>query len=263
MILLIKWIKFKIYWIRIKVIKVLYIKRNTSITRSEIQREAQENGLFLYIDKQQDWTSHDVVAKLRTMLKIKKIGHSGTLDPMATGLLIIAIGRGATKQISELQAMSKSYTATMKIGATTKTDDAEANEENLKDISHINEKEIKNVFLNMQGEIAQIPPMFSAKKVKGQKLYHLARKNIEIELEPSNVFLFENKITNINLPYISFEVKCSKGTYIRAIARDIGNELGVGGYLTQLRRTSIENHRIEDALTLMELQQIIDENESI
>lgn len=242
---------------------MLFIDKNTKISKEEIQREAQENGLFLYIDKDRDWTSHDVIAKLRPMLKIKKIGHSGTLDPLATGLLIIAIGRGATKQITELQAKAKKYTATMKIGATTKTDDAEGEEENIHDISHINKKNIVNAFAEMQGEIAQIPPMFSAKKVKGQKLYNLARKNIELELEPSYVTLYENKITSIDLPYITFEVNCSKGTYIRAIARDIGKILGVGGYLTDLRRTSIEEHSIDNALTLTELQQKLLENESI
>ncbi len=242
---------------------MLFIDKNTKISKTEIQQEAQENGLFLYIDKQQDWTSHDVVAKLRPMLKIKKIGHSGTLDPLATGLLIVAVGRGATKQISELQAKSKVYTATMKIGATTKTDDAEGDEENICDISHISNENIEDAFSKMQGDIAQIPPMFSAKKVKGQKLYHLARKDIEIELEPSYVTLYENIITSIDLPYINFEVHCSKGTYIRAIARDIGREMGVGGYLTDLRRTFIEEHTVENAVTLDELQKMIDENESI
>ena len=233
------------------------------ISKEEIQKEAQENGLFLYIDKEQDWTSHDVVAKLRPMLRIKKIGHSGTLDPLATGLLIVAVGRGATKQISELQAKSKVYTGTMKIGATTKTDDAEGDEDNICDISHINIEDIEDAFSKMHGEIAQIPPMFSAKKIKGQKLYQLARKDIEIELEPSYVSLYKNTITGIDLPFINFEVHCSKGTYIRAIARDIGKELGVGGYLTGLRRTYIEEHSVENAVTLTELQKIIDDNESI
>lgn len=242
---------------------MLFIDKNTKISKTEIQQEAQENGLFLYIDKEQDWTSHDVVAKLRPMLKIKKIGHSGTLDPMATGLLIVAVGRGATKQISELQAKSKVYIATMKIGATTKTDDAEGDEENICDISHITIEDIENAFSKMQGEIAQIPPMFSAKKVNGQKLYNLARKDIEIELAPSYVTLYKNMITTIELPFINFEVHCSKGTYIRAISRDIGRELGVGGYLTGLRRTYIEEHSVDNAVTLTELQQMIDDNESI
>lgn len=242
---------------------MLFIDKNTKISKTEIQQEAQENGLFLYIDKEKDWTSHDVVAKLRPMLKIKKIGHSGTLDPLATGLLIVAVGRGATKQISEFQAKSKVYTGTMKIGATTKTDDAEGDEDNICDIAHITTENIEDAFSKMKGEIAQIPPMFSAKKVNGQKLYHLARKNIEIELEPSYVTLYKNTITSIDLPYINFEVHCSKGTYIRAIARDIGKELGVGGYLTELRRTYIEEHSVENAVTLTELQKMIDDNESI
>ena len=242
---------------------MLFLTKNTKISKEEIQKEAQENGLFLYIDKQQDWTSHDVVAKLRGMLRIKKIGHSGTLDPMATGLLIIAIGRGATKQISSLQAMSKEYVATMKIGANTKTDDAEAEEINVRNIDNIKESDVKVAFEKMQGKISQKPPIYSAKKIKGQKLYQLARKNIEVEIEPVEVELFKNKVTDINLPFINFEVHCSKGTYIRAIARDIGESLGVGGYLTELRRTKIESHNIEDALTLDELQIMLDENESL
>lgn len=242
---------------------MLFINKYTNISKTEIQSEAQENGLFLYIDKAQDWTSHDVVAKLRSLLKIKKIGHSGTLDPLATGLLIIAIGRGATKQIDSLQSKSKKYIATMKIGATTKTDDAEGEEENIADISNISVNKIEEAFNKMQGNISQIPPMFSAKKVNGQKLYHLARKNIEIDLEPSKVTIFENRITSIKLPYITFEVHCSKGTYIRAIARDIGNLLTVGGYLTELRRTQIEEHSVENAITLTELEQKLKEYESI
>ena len=242
---------------------MIYLDKNTKLTKKEIQQEAQENGLFLYIDKDKDWTSHDVVAKLRNILGIRKIGHSGTLDPMATGLLILAIGRGATKTISGLQAMSKKYIATMKIGATTKTDDAEAEEDNIKDISNISKEQIYTAFSNMVGEIDQVPPMYSAKKIKGQKLYHLARKNIEIELEPSKVVLYENKVTEINLPYISFEVNCSKGTYIRAIARDIGSNIGVGGYLTFLRRTQIENHCVENSVTLEKFQQILENNESL
>lgn len=242
---------------------MLFIDRNKLISKIEIQKEAQEQGLFLYIDKEQDWTSHDVVAKLRSILRIKKIGHSGTLDPMATGLLILAIGRGATKQIESLQAKSKRYIATMKIGATTKTDDAEGEEENLRDIINITETDIKTAFAKLQGDISQVPPMYSAKKVKGQKLYHLARKNIEIKLEPSNVTLFENNIINIDLPFITFEVHCSKGTYIRAIARDIGSLLGVGGYLTQLRRTHIEEHNVKDAITLTEFEQKLNDNERI
>jgi len=242
---------------------MLFIKKDTKISKEEIQKEAQENGLFLYIDKEQDWTSHDVVAKLRGMLKIKKIGHSGTLDPMATGLLIIAVGRGATKQISSLQAMSKEYVATMKIGATTKTDDAEAEEMNITDISSVSEENVNDAFKNMQGKISQTPPIYSAKKIKGQKLYQLARKNIEVEIEPVEVELYKNEVTKIHFPFIDFDVHCSKGTYIRAIARDIGKDLGVGGYLTSLRRTLIEEHSVEDALTLTELQTMLDENESI
>jgi tRNA pseudouridine55 synthase len=242
---------------------MLFITKNTKISKEEIQKEAQENGLFLYVDKEQDWTSHDVVAKLRGMLKIKKIGHSGTLDPMATGLLIIAIGRGATKQISSLQAMSKEYVATMKIGASTKTDDAEAEEININSIDNIKNDDIYKEFAQMQGKISQTPPIYSAKKIKGQKLYQLARKNIEVEIEPVVVELFKNEVTNIDLPFIDFDVHCSKGTYIRAIARDIGDKLGVGGYLTSLRRTKIETHNVEDAVTLTELQKILDDNESL
>jgi tRNA pseudouridine55 synthase len=242
---------------------VLFIDKYTPISKEEIQAKAQEDGLFFYIDKPKGWTSFDVVAKMRNLLRIKKRGHTGTLDPMATGLLIVAVGRGATKQIDNLMAKSKKYIATMKIGATTQTDDTEAEEENLCDISHITNGDINLAFENMQGNILQIPPMHSAKKINGKKLYDLARQNIEIDLKPSEVVLYENKVKTIDLPSITFEVHCSKGTYIRAIARDIGESLRVGGYLTDLRRTQIEEHNVEGAITITELEQRLISNENI
>lgn len=242
---------------------MLFVDKYSIITKEQIQAEAQENGLFFYIDKPKGWTSFDVVAKLRNLLRIKKIGHTGTLDPMATGLLIVAVGRGATKQIDGLMAMTKKYEAIMKIGATTPTDDTESEEENHCDISSIDITDINDAFANMQGTIMQVPPKHSAKKVGGKKLYDFARQNIEIEVNPSEITLFENKIKSIDLPFITFDVHCSKGAYIRGIARDIGNSLGVGGYLTDLRRTFIEEHSVEKAISIEELEQKLNDNENI
>lgn len=225
------------------------LTNKSELNKEKIVEEARENGLFLYIDKPTDWTSHDVVAKVRNTLKIKKVGHSGTLDPMATGLLILGLGKG-TKSLSDLLNTDKTYTGTIKIGATTKTDDAEAEEEDITDFSKIEESDIISAVNKLTGKIEQIPPKYSAKKIKGKKMYSLARKNIDFEPEPSQIEIFSFIIENIELPYIDFQIHCSKGTYIRAIARDLGSILGVGGYLSKLRRTKIGNHNVSKAFEL-------------
>lgn len=221
--------------------------------------EVSAHGAAVLIDKSKDWTSFDVVAKLRSLIKVKKVGHAGTLDPLATGLLIVLAGK-ATKKQSEFQGMSKKYLAKIKLGATTKTDDSEADEENIKEIGNLGEKEILEVINSFLGEIEQIPPMYSAKKVKGQRLYKLARKNETCELEPSLVAIHSINNITINLPYLEFEVDCSKGTYIRALARDIGNKLECGGYLSELRRTSIHDFNVQDALTISEFESLLKRN---
>ncbi len=233
---------------------MLVLKKNTKITYTEWFNLTMAEGSAILMNKNRDWTSFDVVAKLRSNtklndLKINKIGHCGTLDPFAEGLLIICLGK-ATKAIESFQNLPKQYLATIKIGATTKTLDITAAEENIVDISHIAEDDIKNASALYIGKLEQIPPMFSAKKIAGKKLYELARKNIELELMPSKIEIYSIEILKIDLPHITCLIDCSKGTYVRALARDIGKQLGVGGYLTALTRTAIGNYKVEEALSI-------------
>lgn len=208
---------------------------------------ASRSGAFLLVDKDKDWTSFDVVAKLRNSSGAKKVGHAGTLDPLATGLLILAFGK-ATKSIEKFADLKKKYRAVAKLGAVTKTDDAEAPEENVKSLDSLNPETVTDALKSFVGEIDQIPPMYSAKKVKGRRLYKLARKNETIEREPSRVTVHAIDIIKVNLPVVEFEVECSKGTYVRALARDLGGKLGVGGYLADLRRTAIGEYSVDLAV---------------
>lgn len=209
-------------------------------------------GAAILLDKPRDWTSFDVVAKMRGITHIRKIGHCGTLDPFATGLLILCIGK-ATKQIYTFSDLPKQYFATLKLGATTKTLDIESEEENITDISFLDSDAVSVSVGSFVGKLEQIPPMYSAKKVGGKRLYELARKGIEVERKAVDVEIFGIEILDISLPYVTILVDCSKGTYIRALARDIGNVLCVGGYLTALRRTKIGEYDVENALVLADL----------
>jgi tRNA pseudouridine55 synthase len=213
---------------------------------------ATEGGMIL-IDKDAEWTSFDAVAKMRRIVNIKKIGHCGTLDPFATGLLIICIGRGATKQISSFQNLPKQYLATLKLGATTASFDTEKPEEFVSNISHLTKQQIEDTIHSFIGKQEQIPPMFSAKRFNGRRLYKFARKNREVEVEPVNIEIHSLQIVNADLPYITLLIDCSKGTYIRALARDIGEKLGVGAYLTSLRRTAIGEYKVDDAIRIEEM----------
>ena len=215
-----------------------------------------DQGFAILIDKDLNWTSFDVIAKLRGILRIRKIGHAGTLDPLATGLLIVCAGP-FTKRINEFQDLPKQYTARIKLGATTKTDDSEMAEENPVDISNVSPDMIIEVCQSFTGTINQKPPSFSAKKIKGKKLYQLARKNIQIDVPFSTVTINSIEINNIELPYFDADIRCEKGTYIRSLARDIGEKLGVGGYLTSLRRTEIGSYNVGDALKIQELEKLI------
>lgn len=210
------------------------------------------DSLFL-IDKPTGWTSFDVVNKLRRVLNIKKIGHSGTLDPFATGLLLLATGK-KTKTLNDLQGLDKIYTGVIKLGATTPSFDPESEETGIADPSHITLAQIESAINNhLTGQILQQPPMFSAIKINGKKLYELARKGKTIDVPKREVTIFYFTVTKYQSPFISFEVKSSKGTYIRSLAHDLGQLLGVGGYLTELRRTAIGDFSIQDALTLEEV----------
>jgi tRNA pseudouridine55 synthase len=208
-----------------------------------------DEGRILLIDKPYRWTSFDVVNKLRYVLKIKKIGHAGTLDPLATGLLIVCVGK-MTKRIDEFMGLEKEYTGTMVIGQTTPSHDLETEVSAPQDISAITHDMIVEASRNFVGEISQLPPMHSAIRVGGKRAYAFARKGNEVELKPRTVEVREFEITDVRLPEVDFRIVCSKGTYIRSIARDMGTTLGVGAYLSALRRTRIGTFSVDDALTI-------------
>ena len=214
-----------------------------------------QRGEVLVFDKPLDWTSFDLVQKIRNTicrkLRIKKlkVGHAGTLDPKATGVMILCTGK-ATGRIESLQAEEKEYIATLKIGATTPTFDLESEENQKFEISHITEELLKDSLKKFIGTIQQVPPVFSAIQVDGKRAYDLARKGVQVELKPKELVIKEIEL----LQYIDTEVKlrivCSKGTYIRALARDIGESLGSGAYLTGLRRTRVGSVKVEEALDI-------------
>lgn len=215
----------------------------------ELFAEATSNEIFLLVNKPKDWTSFDVVAKIRNTIRVKKIGHAGTLDPLASGLLIMAIGK-ATKKIDSMQAIDKNYIATIKLGATTKTFDLESDEENPIDASNVNKSDIENVLKDLRGVIRQTPPLYSAKKIKGQRMYVYARKNEEVEIPEIEITVNKIEILEYENTMLKLDINCSKGTYIRTIANDIGQKLGVGGYLSDLVRDSIGEYKLENALDL-------------
>ena len=217
--------------------------------------EDYKNGQVLLIDKPLEWTSFQAVNKLRWHIKqrfgIKKIkvGHAGTLDPLATGLLIICTGK-QTKQIHIYQGQVKEYTGTFTIGATTPSYDLETEIDKKYPIAHISEELIKQSAIQFIGDIQQKPPIFSAIKKDGKRLYELARKGETTEIKARNVTIFEFEITKINLPEIEFRVACSKGTYIRSLAFDFGKALGSGAYLSSLRRTKIGDFSVGKAVSI-------------
>jgi len=218
-------------------------------------------GELLLIDKPLDWTSFDAVNKIRRILEKSfqtklKVGHAGTLDPKATGLLIICTG-GMTKQIVHLTGLDKEYTGTFFIGATTLCYDTEKPADRTFPTDHISEQMILAATKQFTGTIQQIPPTFSAKLIDGKRAYLSARKNKEIKLEPVTITIREFEITRIALPEVDFRVVCSKGTYIRALARDFGEALNSGAYLSSLRRTRIGEYRIEDALSIEQFNVLI------
>ncbi|MFY7997125.1 MAG: tRNA pseudouridine(55) synthase TruB [Candidatus Kapaibacteriota bacterium] len=221
---------------------------------SWLQGLSDVGGVAL-LDKGKDWTSFDVVAKLRGITRIKKVGHAGTLDPLATGLLIVCFGK-KTKSINDFQEQTKTYRAVVKLGATTKTDDAEAEEEYITSVNTLTSEQVRGVLTNFLGEIEQIPPMFSAIKKNGVPLYKMARKGQEIEREARRVRIDAIEVESLALPYCTLAITCSKGTYIRSLARDIGAMLGVGGYLADLRRTRIGAYSAQDALMVEEISQL-------
>jgi tRNA pseudouridine55 synthase len=205
---------------------------------------------FLLIDKPEGITSHDVVDRLRGITGIKKIGHAGTLDPFATGLLILAIGRESTKKIGDFVKKDKQYIADIQLGAKTDTYDKNGKLTYVKFDKELNENKIKKVLFEFVGEIEQIPPMYSAKKVKGVKLYEMAREGIEITRKPVKIKIYDIDLLNYESQTLRIDIKCGSGTYIRSLANDIGEKLGCGGYLKALRRTAIGEFTIKRAVSL-------------
>ncbi len=205
-------------------------------------------GAILLLDKPLEWTSFDVVKYVRSRLQVKKTGHAGTLDPLATGLLILCSGK-ATKVISQIQDLPKTYEAVIRFGASTPSYDAATEPDVTAEWGHISETEIKKVLKErFTGIIEQKPPMYSAKKIKGKRLYQYARKGLEIEVNTRPVTIYQIDITEINLPEIRIIVRCGKGTYIRSLAHDLGIALNSRAYLTQLRRTETGHFNVNMAL---------------
>ena len=214
---------------------------------------------MLLIDKPFKWTSFDVVRKIRYLTKTKKVGHAGTLDPLATGLLIVCTGK-FTKKINEYMAQEKEYTGTITLGAITPTYDLESAPANFKSIDGITNELLKDTTKYFTGNIFQTPPIHSAIKKEGKRAYELARKGADIKLEPRPVTIAEFEITKIELPIVEFRVVCSTGTYIRSLANDFGERLGCGGYLSSLCRTRIGEFLLKDAMSMEKFQTTIEKN---
>ena len=217
-----------------------------------------EQGQVLAINKPIEWTSFDVVRKIRAMVRIRKVGHAGTLDPLATGLLILCTGK-FTKRINEYMSQEKEYTGTITLGAITPTYDLESEPQDFKPYEQISSADADRTTKKFIGEILQVPPAHSAIKKDGKRVYELARKGIEVELEPRRIVISEFEITSFQLPVIGFRVVCSTGTYIRSLANDFGKELGCGGYLSSLCRTRIGSFTLDQSMNMEEAEKYIRE----
>ena len=206
------------------------------------------SGIFV-INKPKDWTSFDVVAKIRNKLNAKKVGHTGTLDPKATGILVLCVGEG-TKLVQQLTGLDKEYISEITLGASTPTDDMESEPVPVPGASEVPLSEIENALKDFKGTFDQLPPDFSAKKIKGQKAYDIARKGKEVKLEPSKVTVHSIEILDYKWPKLKLKINCGKGFYVRSLARDLGKKLGVGGYLSDLIRTKVGHFTIESAISV-------------
>jgi len=221
-----------------------------------------KEGEVLLFNKPLHWTSFQLVNKVRWLVKrqlqVKKIkvGHAGTLDPLATGLMILCTGK-KTKEIDQYQAAEKEYIGTLKLGATTPSYDGETAENYFFATQHITEEDIKKTMLTFHGEIQQMPPIFSALKVGGKKMYESARKGQEVAIKPRSIHIKELEILSINMPYITFKVACSKGTYIRSLAFDIGKALNSGAWLCKLQRTKIGEYSIDNAIDITNFEEMM------
>ena len=204
---------------------------------------------MILIDKPRDWTSFDAVHKVRNLVRTKKVGHAGTLDPLATGLLIICTGK-FTKRINEFMSQEKEYTGCITLGAVTPTFDLESEPTDIRPVEAYTLEQLQYATISFTGEIMQVPPAHSAIKVKGKRVYELARQGKEVILEPRRLTISSFEITAVELPGVWFRVVCSTGTYIRSLANDFGAALGCGGYLSALRRTRIGEYHVDDAHTI-------------
>ena len=219
-------------------------------------------GRYVVIDKPLHWTSFDVVNKFRYVLSKAlgvrriKVGHAGTLDPLATGVVVVCTGK-ATKTIDEVQLGMKQYVTTLKFGETTPSFDLESEPDGTYPYAHITEESLKAVLNEFEGEILQVPPLFSAINVGGTRAYKLARKGVETELPPKKILVDRIRVVSFELPFVTLEITCGKGTYIRALARDIGRALGSGAHLTALRRTRVGDFTLEGAIAPQDAERFI------
>ena len=214
-----------------------------------------ETGEILLVNKPLSWTSFDVVKKVRNILRVKKIGHAGTLDPLAEGLLILCTGK-FTKKIEEIQAQEKEYTGHFTVGQTTPSFDLETTVDAEKDFAYLTEAQIREIARSFEGHIDQIPPLYSAVKVNGKRAYTVARRGDTAQIKAKQIHIKAFEITDIALPVVSFKVICSKGTYIRSLARDFGTALGCGAHLSKLIRTRIGPYELAQALTMDDILNI-------
>lgn len=221
-----------------------------------MQVNSFEEGRVLLIDKPLQWTSFDVVRKIRNLIRIKKVGHAGTLDPLASGLLIVCTGK-FTKKINEYMAREKEYTGTITLGAITPTYDLESEPVAFQPYEHLQPVQIREATKQFTGDILQIPPIHSAIKKEGKRVYELARRGEDVKLEPRPVTIKTFSIEKIELPVIHFKVVCSTGTYIRSLANDFGAALGCGGHLSNLCRTRIGEFELKDAMTMVEFENMV------
>ena len=210
---------------------------------------------ILLVDKPSGYTSHDIVAIFRRKLKMKRIGHAGTLDPMATGLLVILLGR-ATKASQFLMSANKAYTATMRLGEETNSQDADGEIVATHPVPELSQGVLEEYAESFLGDQYQVPPMFSAKKIKGVPLYKLAREGQEVKRDPRFIRISKMELSRVELPEVDFELHCSKGTYVRTVAHDFGKKCGCGAHLIALRRISSGDLSVEDAVTLAELDEM-------
>ncbi|MBI5473722.1 MAG: tRNA pseudouridine(55) synthase TruB [Ignavibacteriae bacterium] len=209
-------------------------------------------GEMLLVNKPRDWSSFDVVNKMRSIFHCERIGHAGTLDMKATGLLIVCTGK-KTKELSQFQEMDKEYDVTVRLGERTESYDAETPVTESNSVDHLTEQDIRSAVQHFVGEQQQLPPMWSAAKVAGKRLYRYARKGIEVERKPRTVCVRSIQIKEIALPLLYMTVVCSKGTYVRTLVNDLGNALNVGAYVQELSRTRIGEYQLADAVTIEDM----------